>query len=809
MLESAPFARKGRAAIELMKHNKLIFRSALLCIGILFGGWAGGARAVLAAPRDGILIGNYLRSAPNGIAWIVRDSAAIVVDPGGPSVMGAAAPDNSYHRYEADRSGAHVTFEWGRVNDTVVARLSSDRPISIDIALGSGWPGWTTAFTPAPDGVTALAQVKGADPVAWAMKTAPAPAASSPAAITVAAAPGAPVRFVAGIGALPDLSSVDGVLDRARASYAASRPHASGDWGDFVGAIADNVNNFRLYASDNHLLAHSVSRTWARTENGSPYFCWDSFLTANLASLEDPDVAQNTVRAILSYESAEGDVPNYCHWERPPCTTRSQPPVGSLCVWKMHERHPDDRDFLAEVYPKLALWHDWWMKHRSSRKDGLLEWGSDDGDFQGAQYETGWDDNLQYASAIMDGTTMNCYAVDLNAMWAMDARYLALIADFLGRPADARQYRSEAAAMEARLNAKLWDAKSGLYASRFFDDAYSIAPVPDSAMGGGYDAVVYDDPDLGRQVGTRHDARVDFNWRGKPPIDGMTAAIWSGRWKAAFTAPDDGLYRFSAITDDGVRVLLDGKTVIDGWSGGSMAERRCDVRLTKGQTVSVVVEYVRRRGLQLHFRIRRLVPAQGGFLTRITPMNFYPLMTAAPDAARAASVMSVLCDPARFWGKYLLPTAAYNDPDYRQQEYWRGDVWGPPNYLVWLGIKKYGTGQQIDEFAERNVALFMTQWLERGECCENYLSTTGKNGHDAHYTWGALLNLVGLESIVDVDDSGAIVLDGRQSHTINLSNIPLLGRSYDVHVTPGRAVLLQNGHIVSVAENKLVHYRPR
>jgi hypothetical protein len=167
-------------------------------------------------------------------------------------------------------------------------------------------------------------------------------------------------------------------------------------------------------------------------------------------------------------------------------------------------------------------------------------------------------------------------------------------------------------------------------------------------------------------------------------------------------------------------------------------------------------------------------------------------------------MLTVLTDPTKFWGKYLLPTLAYDDPDYHQQEYWRGDIWGPPNYITWVGIKKYASPQQINEFADRSVELFMREWLAKGVCGENYLSTDGTQNHDPHYTWGALLNLIGLESIVDVDDSGQIVLNGNQTKTISLAHIPLLGQIYDVKTSPGSAVLLRDGKVVLKADGKIV-----
>ena len=46
----------------------------------------------------------------------------------------------------------------------------------------------------------------------------------------------------------------------------------------------------------------------------------------------------------------------------------------------------------------------------------------------------------------------------------------------------------------------------------------------------------------------------------------------------------------------------------------------------------------------------------GAFLTRLTPMNFYPLICGAPDDRRAKRMLDVLTDTKQFWGRWILPT---------------------------------------------------------------------------------------------------------------------------------------------------------
>jgi hypothetical protein len=759
-----------------------------------------------AAHRAVVLIGNFLRQAPCGIAWVVNNSAAFVLDTGGPYVAGTAAPDDSYHAYRFVHNGANVCFEWGRILDDVVGRLSSDKSTELDLQLSSGWPSWTSTFRTTRDGAGGVAQSSGGQ-IEWSLRTSPAPQSASSSTVTVRVTPGGPVRFIAGLNCLPGFESIDDMLDKSRHKYDDTRPKASGDLGDFVGAIEDNINNSRLYSSDNQRLAYSVSRGWSSNPNGSPYFCWDSFFTANLGAINDPAVARDTVRAILSYCSPEGLVPNFAHWNGAESGDRSQPPVASLCVWKMHQRYPDDLRFLVEIYPQMVAWHNWWQKYRDAKNDGLLEWGSATQEFQAAQYETGWDDNLHFAGASMHGTTMDAYAIDLSSMWSMDAHYLALIADVLGHTADAAQFRRQQEAMNQSINARLWNNRLNCYCSKFWDDTGFEIPVDGSAFGSGFEGSYFSDQSLRARAASSHDASLNLDWHGKSPLTGVAATNWSAQWSATLTPPTSGIYDFIASADGGIRVFVNGTPVIDNWPVHPARIENACVSLSKGKPARIVVEYSHANGeSHLGFSVKQTTPSfRGGeFLTRLTPMNFYPLTAEVPDKHRLPHVLQLLTDPQKFWGQYLLPTLAYDDPDYRQQEYWRGDVWGPPNYIVWPGIKKYTSPEQITEFADRNVALFMKNWLSNGVCGENYLSTSGSQNRDPHYTWGALLCLIGLESIVDVDDSGRIALNGAQTKTITLENIPLLGRIYDVKTSPGYAALIRDGKVILTAKGRIV-----
>ncbi len=89
---------------------------------------------------------------------------------------------------------------------------------------------------------------------------------------------------------------------------------------------------------------------------------------------------------------------------------------------------------------------------------------------------------------------------------------------------------------------------------------------------------------------TRTDPTINFNWGyGKPDARAVSADNFAVRWTAnpVFAA---GTYRFSVTADDGVRLIVDGKTVINQWKNQSATTYTADVPLTAGSH-SIVMEY--------------------------------------------------------------------------------------------------------------------------------------------------------------------------------------------------------------------------
>jgi putative isomerase len=135
---------------------------------------------------------------------------------------------------------------------------------------------------------------------------------------------------------------------------------------------------------------------------------------------------------------------------------------------------------------------------------------------------------------------------------------------------------------------------------------------------------------------------------------------------------------------------------------------------------------------------------QNKFSDVLTPCNFYSLLTGVltPDQIRRM-MNDHFRNPDEFWGKWLLPSVARNHPMYLENNYWRGRIWAPLNFLVYMGMRQYPDLPERKILVENSLALFMQEWTEHRHVHENYNAENGygddvKNS-DRNYAWGGLL----------------------------------------------------------------------
>jgi hypothetical protein len=88
----------------------------------------------------------------------------------------------------------------------------------------------------------------------------------------------------------------------------------------------------------------------------------------------------------------------------------------------------------------------------------------------------------------------------------------------------------------------------------------------------------------------RQDPQIDFDWGYDAPAPGMVSDHFSVRWQctAHFAA---GTYRFTATSDDGLRLYVDGQPVIDEWFDHPVRTFTREIALADGDHQVIVTYY--------------------------------------------------------------------------------------------------------------------------------------------------------------------------------------------------------------------------
>ncbi len=93
----------------------------------------------------------------------------------------------------------------------------------------------------------------------------------------------------------------------------------------------------------------------------------------------------------------------------------------------------------------------------------------------------------------------------------------------------------------------------------------------------------------GTPVVERQESAINYDWGSGKPADGVPKDKFSARWTRTvnFSA---GTYRFSATSDDGMRVWVDGNKIIDQWFDHAVQTTTADLKLSAGDH-KIKVEY--------------------------------------------------------------------------------------------------------------------------------------------------------------------------------------------------------------------------
>ena len=93
----------------------------------------------------------------------------------------------------------------------------------------------------------------------------------------------------------------------------------------------------------------------------------------------------------------------------------------------------------------------------------------------------------------------------------------------------------------------------------------------------------------GQPLTTRNDSEINFNWGTGAPMPLMPSNQFSVRWTRQ-SSFEEGTYRFFARSDDGVRVWVNGRLIIDQWHPVRDETYQADLALMAGEH-DIRVEY--------------------------------------------------------------------------------------------------------------------------------------------------------------------------------------------------------------------------
>jgi putative isomerase len=169
------------------------------------------------------------------------------------------------------------------------------------------------------------------------------------------------------------------------------------------------------------------------------FWAWDSWKHAVALSSIDNALAKDQVRTMFDYQDETGMIAD-CIYTNPAENNYrdSKPPLAAWAVEAIFQADHDTA-FIAEMYPKLLKYYQWWFRYRDHDQNGICEYGATDGTLEAAKWESGMDnavrfDHTQLLQNADHAWSMDQESIDLNAYLQFEYTILQRFASLLSLP---------------------------------------------------------------------------------------------------------------------------------------------------------------------------------------------------------------------------------------------------------------------------------------------------------------------------------------------------------------------------------------
>ena len=101
---------------------------------------------------------------------------------------------------------------------------------------------------------------------------------------------------------------------------------------------------------------------------------------------------------------------------------------------------------------------------------------------------------------------------------------------------------------------------------------------------------------IGKPVVTRVDPQLNFGWTLYGPHPDINFDFYSVRWTGKLTAPATGKFKIGIEGNDGFRLYLNGKLIVDNWKSQTFTTRLTDYQFEKNKIYDIRVEFFEPQG---------------------------------------------------------------------------------------------------------------------------------------------------------------------------------------------------------------------